>query len=373
MPNSIRSVIASYAQDPLIEQLWRAIRSAGTLRSISLDITRVCNLRCKGCYFFAEDMDEKPEADEVSFDKFLDTEVARGTNLVTVLGGEPSLALPRLRKLAARFRLMIVSNGLRPIPREGLEACSVAISVWGDRESDTELRGNGKIDVFGRSLINYRNDERVIWYLTLPATPRPETVEVVDRCVANGNLVGFNFYGDLQQLGARFDHRRGFAGALDFISRMIEAYPDRIAFNRYLGNVIDHGRLKGDRWGYDSCASISVADPRNAQRLANGHPFAPHFNAYGPSLVPRRCCVGEARDCSTCFDVWAHISWVGLGLERHLDSAQDFFDWLSTMYIFYGVLGLVERDVFRSLLPQIHARSTSACFGGMASHPSVFS
>ncbi len=34
-----------------------------------------------------------------------------------------------------------------------------------------------------------------------------------------------------------------------------------------------------------------------------------------------RCCVGHERDCSTCFDVWAHTSWImpsaSTGTSRH--------------------------------------------------------
>ena len=349
MAQSIRARIASYTEDPLIGRMWQAIRAAGPIRSISLDITRRCNLRCKGCYFFAENMDVADEVNEAAFDAFIERELTRGTDTVTVLGGEPSLSLQRLRKLAVRFRLMVVTNGLRPIPRDGLEDC--AISVWGDRASDIELRGYGKIDVFGRSLSHYRDDDRAIWYITLPTDPPPQTAEVVQRCVENGNLVGFNFYGDLQSVGGRFDHRRGFYGARDFISRMIEAYPDRIAFNRYLGQVIDGGRMKGEAWRYATCASVSVDDPHNAERLKNGRPFAPRFNAYGPSLEPRRCCVGEERDCETCFDVWAYVSWIALGLERHLETAQDFFDWISTIYIFYAVLGRADRKTLQAVLP----------------------
>ena len=47
-----------YLKDPLLGRLYARIRAAGPLRSIVLDLTHKCNLRCKGCYFFAEDMDD---------------------------------------------------------------------------------------------------------------------------------------------------------------------------------------------------------------------------------------------------------------------------------------------------------------------------
>lgn len=58
------SALKTYLQDPLLSKLWNAIRAAGPLRSISLDITHVCNLRCAGCYYFEEGMDRHVLPDE---------------------------------------------------------------------------------------------------------------------------------------------------------------------------------------------------------------------------------------------------------------------------------------------------------------------
>ncbi len=52
-----RSRIADWLSDPFLAKLHDAIRDAGPLRSISVDITNACNLRCDGCYFFSEGMD----------------------------------------------------------------------------------------------------------------------------------------------------------------------------------------------------------------------------------------------------------------------------------------------------------------------------
>lgn len=362
---SIRALVASYTVNPVVGEMWNSVRRFGALRSISVDVTKRCNLRCVGCYFFAESMDASGEAGPEKFERFVETEVTRKTNFVTVLGGEPSLALERLRHLARHFRLMVVTNGLRHIPLEGLEDVAIAISVWGDRETDRRLRGRDRFDVFDRAVANYRSDRRVIWYLTLPPEPSAETEEVVETCVANDHLVGFNYYGDLQGIGGGFDHRRGFQAARRFVERMIERHSTHIAFTRYLNQVISTGRLHGESWGYDVCASISANNPRNAARLANGNPYSPHFRAYNPDLQStRRCCVGEERDCSTCFDTWAHISWILLDFERHLGTFSDFVGWLSTAYMFYGAARLVEPERFRATLPLVHALpSLISCSG----------
>ncbi|KRQ04943.1 hypothetical protein AOQ71_29290 [Bradyrhizobium manausense] len=306
-------------------------------------------------------MDHVADASEREFESFVASELARGTNFVTVLGGEPSLAAERVRYLAANFRLVVVTNGLRPLPLAGLEQATIAVSVWGDRRTDRRLRGYNRLDLFERSLANYRHDPRVVWYMTLPPSPSEETEESVLACIDNGNLVGFNYYGDLDRVGGDLDHEIGFERARSFVDRMIARYPGHIAFGSYLNTIVTSGYLKGSRWGYDVCGSISIADPANASRLANGHSYNPHFNAYGPDLIkPRRCCVGNERDCKTCRDVWAHMSWIALSLEHHLDNASDFYSWVATIYLFYGVCGVIDRQEFRGRLAEINRRDSEA-------------
>lgn len=352
------SQLRAFLEDPFLARLYREIRQAGPIRAMSVDLTHRCNLRCAGCYFFAEDMDrrETPRG-EAEFEAFLSREHARGTNFVTVIGGEPSLMLNRLRRLAATFRTTVVTNGVRRIPTEGFETMSIGVSVWGDHETDTRLRGGGRRDVFALGLRNYRDDDRATWYYTTtPGNPH-EIEPVVEQCVANGNRVLFNFYGDVAGIGGAADHRRGFAEVRREIDRMIERYPERIWLSSYMSRVISTGRLYGERWGYDVCTSVSADHPINRERLANGKPYNPHFRAYNPDLTStRRCCVGHERDCATCFDVWAHTSWIMLNMRRHLGSKQEFTNWLTTMYLFYLMNRLVDFDAGISLLPEIHRR-----------------
>ena len=203
--------LREYLQDPFLNRLYSDIRTAGALKAISVDITHVCNIRCEGCYFFAEDMDQyKAPKDEAEFDAFIEYEKARGTNYVTVVGGEPSLILDRVQKIYQNFKLMVVTNGMRAIPFEGFENMPIAVSVWGDHETDIRLRGHGKIDVFARGLKNFKDDPRAIWYYTTTPGNAHQIESVVEQCVQNGNYVFFNFYGDLGSRGGELDHRYGF-------------------------------------------------------------------------------------------------------------------------------------------------------------------
>lgn len=108
-------------------------------------------------------------------------------------------------------------------------------------------------------------------------------MEVVDACVAGGQLVAFNFYGDLQDLGDDLSHRGGFDPAYRFVDRMIDRHPHAICMSRYINEVVTSGRMMGQSWGYDVCGSVSVDAPQNSGRLRNGNSYAPGFRLTRPS------------------------------------------------------------------------------------------
>jgi len=353
--------LEQYLTDPLLAEMYGQVRQAGQLKPISLDLTHACNIRCQGCYFFAEGMDEHQAADEASFDAFVASETARGTNFVTVVGGEPSLELGRLEKLYDRFWINVATNGLRAIPYDGFERLPIGVSVWGNEATDRQLRGGGSRDVFGQALANYRDDPRAFFYYTVAAGSAAEIEAVVSRCVDNGNPVLFNFYGDLAAIGGDLDHRVGFADVRREIERMIERYPERILLSSYLARVVTTGRLYDQSWGWDVCTSISADNPVNQWRVHNGAPYNPHFRAYNADFATtRRCCTGEQRDCASCFDVWQHFSWVMLNLRRHLGSEAEFTHWLTAMYLFYAINRIVDFERCREVLPELHRRGRLA-------------
>ena len=91
------SRLSSYLEDPVLKDMYAMIRGAGPIRPISLDITAKCNLRCTGCYYYAEGMDRvDARRDDEAFDALIESEKARGTNFVTIVGGEPALVPDRL-------------------------------------------------------------------------------------------------------------------------------------------------------------------------------------------------------------------------------------------------------------------------------------
>lgn len=344
--------------DPFLRRLHDDIESAGHLRAITVDLTEVCNLRCQGCYFFVEHMDDsKSPREEADFDAFIAHERARGTNYVTVLGGEPSLMPDRLKKLHDNFRVAPATNGLKRIPMAGFETMPIAVSVWGDHETDTELRGRGRLPVFRRALDNYRDDPRVFWYYTVASGCADQVESVVSQIIENGNFIYFNYYEDNAHLGGALSDKGGFDEVRAEVDRMIELFPDRIISTSYLNQIATQNEMMGEEWGYNVCPTVTADAPLNADRIQNGNPYNPHFRAYNPDLVTtRRCCVGEARDCDQCRNAYAKHTWIMVNKQRHLSSVADYTRWLTAVYSFYLVVRAVDFAKGSKLLPEIHHR-----------------
>ncbi|MEJ2275614.1 MAG: hypothetical protein P8Y01_13760, partial [Woeseiaceae bacterium] len=217
--------------------------------------------------------------DDRAFDKLIERELARGTNFVTVVGGEPALVPGRLRKLYRHFRINVATNGLIRIPHEGLEEMPLGIALWGNRETDSELRDRGRRDLFSVALENYRGDPRAFWYYTVAPGCADEIEGVVTECIENGNRVLFNYYSDVANLGGKLDYRRGFGEVHAEVERMISAFPGMIYTTSYLNDVITSGSLLGASWGYDVCTNLTFDNEVNHERQGNGNPFNPHFRA----------------------------------------------------------------------------------------------
>ncbi len=350
--------LRTWLQDPFLKQLYGEIRKAGPIRSVSIDLTDRCNIRCEGCYYFSENMDRYASPDEEGFDSFIRRELKRGTNFVTVVGGEPTLRLDRLKKIHRHFRMNVSTNGLIPIPRKGFETMPIGVSVWGDHDTDRAMRGGGKLDIFRQALKNYRNDPRAFFYFTVSPGNSHMIEPVVDECVANGNRILFNFYSDLSDLGGNFNHQQGFEKVHLEIRKMIRKYPHMIYTTSYLSEVVTTGRLYDQRWGYEVCTTLSVDYPGNRVRFRNGNPYSSHFNAYNADLMtPRRCCTGIDRSCDSCLDVWQHFSWIMINMKKHMGSKKEFTRWLTTMYVFYLINRMVDFEKGLQWLPEIHSRT----------------
>ncbi len=283
------SALRNYLSDPFLYKLYSQIRRAGSLRSISLDLTHDCNIRCTGCYYFEEEMD-KIVGDKSNLDKafleLVEKEKKRGTNFVTVVGGEPSLRLDRLKIIYDNFKMNVATNGIKRIPFKGFENMPIGVSVWGDHQTDAELRNNGKRDLFQIALDNYKDDSRAFFYYTVTPENYKEIERVVKQCIDNGNKILFNYFSDL---GA--DRRQNFEKVQTEIDRMIDLFPNHILTTSYFNKVTTSGELYELKWGFEVCTNLSTNYKKNEQRLKNGSPPASR---------------------SACAVFWACLLWVGI-------------------------------------------------------------
>ena len=288
-------------------------------------------------------MDEVEDSSEESLDKFIRSERERGTNFVTIVGGEPSMAIERIKKLYDNFRVNVATNGLIRIPYEGLENLPIGVAIWGNPQTDSRLRGNGKQNLFAKALSNYRHDPRAFWYYTVAPGHASEIESVVRTCVENGNSVLFNYYSDIAGLGHDLDFKQGFEKVRKEIDRMIELYPDSILMTSYFNKLISTGEMMGENWGYEVCTNLSENFEGNRERFNNGNPYNEHFRSYNADFKStRRCCTGVDRSCDSCFDTWEHFSWLMINVRKHLKSKEDFANWLTGTYLFFYINRLLR-------------------------------
>ena len=321
-----RNTLKSYLQDSFLNSLMSDIKHAGGMRSSLIDITHKCNLRCTGCYYFMEDMDQyKRVKDDKAFNAFIEQELSRGTNMLTIVGGEPALVQDRLKILAKNFKLTVVTNGTIPIPVKDLEDIRIAISFWGDVEQDQILRGGNDVNIFDQALSHFKNDPRDGFYYTTIPGFTAGIEGATRRMVDNGNFVAFNFYGDLTGIGGKYSHKSGFSDSIQEISRLAKLYPRRVISSPHINRVISTRSLFGREWGYDVCPSVTYDHPENESRMTTGKKYPTKLRAYNADLkTTRRCCIGSARDCETCKDLWAIYGWVIGSMKDHLSTKKDF-------------------------------------------------
>ncbi|RIL07251.1 MAG: radical SAM protein [Proteobacteria bacterium] len=308
---------------------------ARRVRTREYHLTNACNLRCKGCWFFAYDFDERTREarSPESWRLFAKEQAAQGTTAALLIGGEPALYPDRVAAFVEAMEFVTISsNGLRALPRAGFERVAIALSLFGGGPLDDALRavrpsGRPFSGLFDTVLANYRDDPRAhfIYAITPDA---PEHIEpTVRRIHDNGNRVTFNYYspygaGPRDPVAQDAEQR-----LLDEALRVREAYPETVGVTPLYLRTIVTGRTHWAAWSYDVCPSVSRSHPAHAQRLANGHPVLPHFDAYAAdqSTVNFCCASGE---CGECRDSQAMFSWLLVSLPHFLESTAQLAEWI---------------------------------------------
>ncbi|MDD5204333.1 MAG: 4Fe-4S cluster-binding domain-containing protein [Desulfobacterales bacterium] len=315
--------------DPQWYERYKRI-SKLNIRSSIYDVTNRCNLRCKGCFFYSsgEHRAAEEETDIRKWESFIDKEKQRGVNLAILIGGEPTLCLDRVEAFYKRLPTFCATNGLIRVPRDRFPDMMVGISLWGDEEDERILRGK---PTFSISSKNYEGDRFAYYLYTL--TPRQ--IGKIDRVIRRIRDAGLKVH---MQLLSNDEGVDGFywkpeeLSAIRFeMDEMLEKYPDAVISSRYYHEVITTGKMFGRPFGWNECPSVTQPlDKRNPspKRLID-------FIRWSSDLrTMHRCCTSETRDCSTCKDGAAHMSWIMVNKRAHIRTTGDLQNWIEVYEMF---------------------------------------
>jgi hypothetical protein len=317
----------------LLDQEWhqryKAI-SKLNIRSSIYDVTNKCNLRCKGCFFFSSD-EHKAAAEEMDINKweaFIDREMERGVNLAILIGGEPTLYLDRVEAFYKRLPTFCATNGLIKIPRDQFPDLMLGISLWGDEADEKILRGK---DTFSISSKHYEGDPNVYYLYTLTPKQIGKTEHIIDKIRNAGLKVHLQLLSNDEGVDGFSWEPEQLESIRVEMDDMLDRYPDTLISSRYYHEIITTGKMLGRTFGWDECPSVTQPlDTRDPQprRLIEFIRWASDLNTM------HRCCTSETRDCSSCKDGAAHMSWVMVNKRAHIRTTRDLQNWIEVYEMF---------------------------------------
>ena len=300
------------------------------IRSSIYDVTNRCNLRCKGCFFFSsgEHRVGDEENDLGKWEAFIDREMARGVNLAILIGGEPTLCLDRVEAFYKRLPTFCATNGLIKVPRDRFPDLMVGISLWGDSDDETILRGK---DTFKISSSNYQGDPNAYYLYTITPKQLGKTEAIIRKIRDVGLKVHMQLLSNDEGVDGFSWKPEELVAVRDEMDAMLDAYPETVISSKYYHEVITTGKMLGRSFGWMECPSVTDPldhrEPRPKRLIG--------FIRWSSDLqAMHRCCTSETRDCTTCKDGAAHMSWVMVNKRAHIKTTKDLQNWIEVYEMF---------------------------------------
>lgn len=322
------NTVSSLLDDNWYERYKRISRL--NIRSSIYDVTNKCNLRCKGCFFFSsgEHKVSDEEAENGKWDDFVDREMQRGVNLAILIGGEPTLFLDRVEAFYKRLPTFVATNGQIKISRERFPGMMIGISLWGDGDDEKILRGK---DTFAVSSRNYEGDPHTYYLYTITPRQIGRTERVIKKIDDIGLKVHMQLLSNDEGVNGFFWTPQALQDLRAEMDEMLDRYPRTVISCKYYHEVITTGKMLGRTFGWNECPSVTeqmdTRDPRPKRLI--------RFIRWSADLkTMHRCCTSATRDCSTCKDGAAHMSWVMVNKRGHLRSARDLQNWIEVYEMF---------------------------------------
>ena len=324
--------------DPALAQTHRKIqRHARGIVISGYDLTKRCNLRCEGCFFFEGDRntvypEEKSDGD---YDAFFGAEVLRGVNYPHFAGAEPALVQERLRIAAGHWRRgLVYTNGT--VRLDPAIPFMIHVSLWGAPETDAFLRG---APVFRKAVQHYAGDERAVVMMTVSRRNVDDIPIVARACADAGLKLSFNHFSPSREYArkvaaeAAHDQR----GTFRFSTRS-----DNLIFAAEdLARVRDAIAEAMARWSetviYSSYYNDWINDPQPRFDIDRGTGMATdcpilnmnHHRQYHVDFSYRddECCIANI-DCTGCRHYVSGYTKIMAGRREHLDSLERFRGWV---------------------------------------------
>jgi len=319
---------ADLIADPLVRERWEVVRRYFFLRESTYDMTRRCNIRCNGCYYYEGDKQHAQEnADPNAWRVLMQAEKERGITFVVLAGAEPSL-VPGLCRICFEEMPLgaIATNGLKRIPDN--VGYKIHVSVWGD--DDTSLHTRNAKDMLVRQIDNYRSDPRAVFVYTF--TPHNiDQAEKVTRLLAReGCSVTFNMFSAPVGYSGDLRHTpESLARTRMVMFDLMHHFPDTVIFSHY--NAVAHTH----RLGLHDLYSCSYPRCNPSTDIGLGR----SFRQYRTDLSWDRkaaCCVPDT-DCSDCRHYAAGSAVVTARLFRHASDPDTFRSWLDYVNTYLAV------------------------------------
>ncbi|MFH1137873.1 MAG: radical SAM protein, partial [Pseudomonadota bacterium] len=270
----------------------------------------------------------KEEFDLTKWEAFVDKEKARGVNLAILIGGEPTLHLDRVEAFYNRLPTYCATNGLIKVPRDRFPDMMVGISLWGDPADEISLRGR---DAFAISSKNYAGDPYTYYLYTITPHQLGRVENMVRKIEDAGLKVHFQLLSNDESVEGYNWTPEQLRQVRDEMDLLLDKYPRTVISSRYYHQIMTTGQMMGRDWGWLECPSVTETMDRREpkpKRLIG-------FIRWASDLkTTHRCCTSATRDCRTCKDGAAHMSWIMVNKRAHLKTARDLKNWIEVYEMF---------------------------------------
>ncbi len=314
--------------DSKVKERWEKVRKYFFLRESTYDMTKRCNIRCEGCYYYeGEKQFAKDNRSPEDWRNLIKAEKKRGITYVVLAGAEPSLVPDLCRVCFDEIPLgAIATNGLKFIP-ESL-GYKIHISVWGNDKTSRKLRNAD--NMLKRQIENYKDDPRAVFVYTFTPQNIEEIFQVMEVLGKDGCKATFNMFSAPVGYKGKLRHtKKSLAKTQKTMLEVMENFPENILFSPY--NALAHTREKGlhDLYG----CSYPRCNPSTAIGLGRS------FRQYRTDLTWDRdaaCCVPDT-DCDDCRHYAAGSAVVTARLFRHAQNPVTFRSWLDYIDTYLAV------------------------------------